>query len=896
MAEWYQQPVSHVLAAVSSSPHGLTLEEAKRRQKRHGPNELPRQASLSGFTIIINQFRSTIILILVSASLISFGLGDYVDAWVIAAAVIINVVVGWLQEFRAERSLQRLREAVAFTCVVRRDGKEFQIPATEVVVGDIIVLRSGDRVAADARLIETNGLMVNEAALTGEPYPIEKNNHELSATAGIGDRTNMVFVGTAATGGSGDAVVVAIGAASEIGRIATLVSTTKEEATPLQRQLQKLGVMLSYIILGICALIFILGIASDRGVIEMFTTAVAVAVAAVPEGMVIGITVILTIGMQRMLRHQALTRKLVAAETLGSTSIICTDKTGTLTEGEMHVAGIISGGNEFATEKLERDGTYGEDLLLLLRIGMLCNDAFVENEDAPLKQWKVVGNPTERALLVAGDKLGLRQSVEQKAMPRVDTLGFTSDRKYMMTLHHVPGKKHLRLLAKGAPERILARADRVFEDGAVKKLLPKRRAELEHHFNRLSATGLRLLALAYTDVSEKIKGFNDLAVPETTLIFVGFVFIKDPIRPGVAETIRDVRGAGVRVAMITGDHRNTARAIAAELGLPHEDKNIIDGAELAVLSEHDLSRRVRDITVYARVSPEDKLRIVDALQSRGEVVAMTGDGVNDAPALRSADIGIALGSGTAVAKDTAAMVLLDNNFKTIVAAVREGRVMFDNMRKLITYLLSDSFTQVIVVSASLLISLWQKDFPLPLAAAQILWINLVTDGFPHIALTVEPEEGDVMRQLPRRKDEAIVTAQMRILIGTVSVIMAIITLGVFWWYWRATDDLVQARSVTFATLGVVTLLYAFSIKSLRHSILSKKTLNNRWLLAAIGIGLAMQVLALHLPVLQDVFVVKALNLSEWLVVLAIGGLVVMMIEGVKKKFYHQASAHVSPHS
>lgn len=897
MVKWYQKPVAEVMKELQSGPQGLSAEEAKIRLKHDGYNELPKQPPIPGLKIFLNQFRSAIILILVSASMISFGLGDFIDAWVIAAAVIINVIVGWLQEFRAERSLEQLRSAVAFNAVVIRDGKEFQIPAREVAVGDIMLLRSGDRIPADARLIEVDSFTVNEAALTGEPYPIDKQAREVTDDVNLGDRKDMVFVGTTVSSGTATAIVVATGLKSEIGRVAELVRTTKEEPTPLQHQLQKLGVSLSYIILSICIVIFAIGVLANRDVVEMFTTAVAVAVAAVPEGMVIGITVILTIGMQRMLRQRALTRKLVAAETLGSTSIICTDKTGTLTEGEMHVAGVVASEGEYATDQLTTDEHYGEELLMILKIGILCNDAFVENEDAPLKNWKVVGNPTERALLVAGDKLGLRKTKEEKEMPRVDTIGFNSDRKYMLTLHKLPNKKHLRVLAKGAPERILASADRILTKGDAKHLTDERRKHLEQEFNRLSSTGLRLLALAYTDVSEKVRSFEDITVAETKFVFAGFVFIKDPLRAGAADTVKQVRQAGVKVAMITGDHANTARAIATELGLPHEPQNIIDGAELAQLSEHDLTRRVKDITVYARVSPEDKLRIVDALQARGEVVAMTGDGVNDAPALRSADIGVALGSGTAVAKETAAMVLLDNNFKTIVAAVREGRVMFDNMRKLITYLLSDSFTQVIVIGASLIIGLWVEDFPLPLAAAQILWINLITDGFPHIALTVEPGEKENMREKPRKKDEPIISREMRTLIAVVSSIMAVITLSLFWYYWHSTGDVDRARSVAFAALGIDTLLFAFSVKSLRYSILSKQTFNNPWLIAAIGLGLVMQIMALHLPPLQRVFQVVPLTLNEWLLVLGTGAVVIMLIEIVKKIFVQRnESVHAYPHA
>lgn len=891
MPAWYQESVEAVFKKVNSQISGLTVVEAQRRLKVNGPNSLPKERRLSGLGIMINQFRSAMVLILVGASTISFALGDLIDGWVIAAAVIINVVVGWAQEAKAERALDRLRQAVSFASIVRRDGKDHQVDAADIVVGDIVILQSGDRIPADARLIVVQSLSVNESALTGEPYPVEKSTGALEHERGVADRTNLVFLGTSVTGGDGEAVVVATGKQTELGRIAELVKATREEATPLQSQLQRLGRTLSYIILSISLAIFGVGILLERDAVEMFTTAVAVAVAAVPEGMIIGITVILTIGMQRMLKKKALTRKLVAAETLGSTTVICTDKTGTLTEGQMHVAGVIAASGEYDPDQPPHDHEFGEEVVDVLTIGMLCNDAFVENEDAPLKDWKVIGNPTERALLVAGNRLGFLKTAEEKKFPRLDSVPFSSERKYMMTLHRAAGTKHHRLLAKGAPERILALSNRVKEHGTVKHLTEARRQKLLKRFDQLSGTGLRLLAFAYRDVPSKVRSFADIDEANAALIFTGFVFIKDPLRPAVTETIKQVRQAGVKVAMITGDHRHTAAAIAAELGLPHENGHLIDGDELRRMSDHELSQRAQAVAVYARVSPEDKLRIVDALQARDEVVAMTGDGVNDAPALRSADIGIALGSGTAVAKETASMVLLDDNFNTIVSAVREGRVIFDNIRKLIAYLLADSFTQVIVIGASLLIGMWVRDFPLPLLAAQILWINLITDGFPHIALTVEPEEPESMRQPPRPKKESIVSRQIRALVISVSTIMAVMTLALFWYYWHTTGDEALARSVAFAALGVNTLLYAFSIKSLRHPIISRLTFNNPWLIVAVLLGLGLHLLALYLPALQRVFQITTLEPQHWLPIILAGLVVVSLVEVVKTRFIPRHAHH-----
>ncbi|MFH0951880.1 MAG: HAD-IC family P-type ATPase [Patescibacteria group bacterium] len=889
---WYQQSVDKILKKIKSDNKGLSSDEVKKRLVHDGPNELPKPPVAPRIKVLVNQFRSAMVLILVAASAISFSLGDIVDGWVIAAAVIINVLVGWVQEYRAERSLESLREAITFTTVVFRDGQEREIGTNEIVVGDIIVLRSGHRVPADARIIEATSLYSNEAALTGESYPVEKDGKIIEEDKPVADQKNMVFMGTTIDQGEGRAVVVATATKTEIGKIAKLVKDTKEEQTPLQKQLQSFGRSLSYVILAISIIIFAVGVMADRPVVEMFTTAVAVAVAAVPEGLIIGITVILTIGMQRMLKQNALTRRLLAAETLGSTSVICTDKTGTLTEGKMHVAGIITTDGEYETDSIKQADNQAIGLINLLRIGMICNDAFVENEEADLKDWKVVGNPTEQALLVAGDKLGFRKTALDKDMPRLDTLPFNSDRKYMMTLNRVDGQQHHRMLVKGAPERILAMSAEVDKNGKVVKITKAHVDKYKDQFDRLSSKGLRLLAFAYRDVSNKMNKLTEYDFTKPGLIFTGFVVIKDPLRPNVSETIKEVQQAGVRVAMITGDHRNTAKAIAGELGLPNEDINTIDGTELNKLSDHELADRAETITIYARVSPKDKLRIVDALQSHGEVVAMTGDGVNDAPALRSADIGIALGSGTAVAKETASMVLVDNNFKTIVAAVRQGRVIFDNMRKLFTYLLADSFTQVILIGLSLLISIWLKDFPLPLIAAQILWINLITDGFPHIALTVEPEEKEIMKEPPRSPKISIISSQMKIMIALISVITALITLGLFWYYWHTTGDTELARSVAFAALGVDTLLFAFSVKSFRYSILSKKTFNNLWLIGAVGIGMVMQLLAMYLPALQNVFQIVSIGLAEWIPVIISAAAVILFIEITKKIFIRREKQHV----
>ena len=660
--DWYKLPYEEALKILGTSKNGLEKEEVEKRKKIYGLNQLPPSAKLPNLVILLNQFRSSLVYILVIAAIITFSLGDFIDAYVIIAAVIINVIVGFLQEARAQRALERLREIIEFRAFVIRAGKEESVNIKDLMPGDIIVLKAGDKVPSDSRIITCKNLKVNEASLTGEPFPIEKNNRKIDKDVSLPDRMNMVYMGTTVTEGTAQALVVATGLETQIGQIAKLIRETKEEETPLQKRLSGFSQWLAWAILIICLVLFFVGLLSGKSFLEMLTISVAVAVAAIPEGLIITVTIILSIGMMKILKHKALVRKLIAAETLGSTTVICTDKTGTLTEGLMHVANIITHEHDLETDKhdfTQRNGD--ESFNLALKIGMLCNDAFVENEDDDLRNWEVVGNPTERALLVAGDKLGLRKSHLDKAYPRLDEIPFDSDCKYMVTLNRFDREQNI-ILMKGAPEKILAMCDQVDSDGQIIKLTQEKKDVLTKQYAVLSNKGLRILALAFKKVPKEYDTLTGFEKEERkSLVFIGFLGIKDPLRPEAKRTVKICQEAGMKVVMMTGDHKLTARAIAEELGLKAKAENIIEGEELDKISDHELKNRVRDISVYARVSPKDKLRIVDAWQANNEVVAMTGDGVNDAPALKAADIGIALGSGTDVAKETADIVLLDNN-------------------------------------------------------------------------------------------------------------------------------------------------------------------------------------------------------------------------------------------
>jgi Ca2+-transporting ATPase len=695
--------------------------------------------------------------------------------------------------------------------------------------------------------------------------------------APLGDRINMVFTGTMVTRGSGEAIVTETGANTEIGKIAALLSQTKEQATPLQKKLDRFGRSIALAVLLICALIVVIGLVRGEPFVEIFTTAVAVAVSAIPEGLVVAVTIILAIGMQRTLKRNGLVRNLQAAETLGSTSVICTDKTGTLTEGNMQVVSLVTKDYHFDdVNQVERHEEQGlKELLFALNIGMLCNDAHVV-ESSNLEETSIVGNLTERALLQAAMNVGLQQKKLLKAQPRVATIPFDSKIKYMATLHeHPEGGK--RIYLKGAPEKMLQMSVHIRTGAESKPFTSDIRKEFDEQFTEISQSGLRLLGLGYKDVPADQTELTEKDIEEIT--FVGFVGIKDPLRPNIQETFDLTSRAGVHTVMITGDHKLTATAIAKELGFVITKDSIVTGDELHNMSQEELNRRVQDITVYARVSPEDKLNIIQAWQANGFVVAMTGDGVNDSPALKAADIGVALGSGTDVAKEAADMVLLDDNYQSIVAAVEEGRGIFDNIRKVVMYLVSDAFSEVVLIVTSLLLGL-----PLPVTAAQILWINLVGDSFPSIALTLEPKEKETMSEPPRAQDEPVMNKEMKLLVVIITIITGIGSLLLFIYFWNKTGDLAYARTIVFANLAVDSLLYLFAIRSLRQPILKSRLFSNWWLIGSVFASFGIQLVGIYVPFFQGLLKTVNIGWYEWMWVFIEAAIVITLIEIIKYVF------------
>ncbi|MBU0597987.1 HAD-IC family P-type ATPase [Patescibacteria group bacterium] len=887
--QYYNLSREEALKGLATSYSGLSSEEVSKRLNTYGKNKLPEEKPFSFWLLFLRQFKSALIYILLIAALVSFFLQDYINMYVILAAVGINVIVGFIQEFRAQKALEKLRRIVTLYARVRRNGREMEIKTEDIVPGDIVILSAGQKISADIRITQAVDLKIDEASLTGESFPIKKTDDKLSSAVIIAEQKNMAFMGTTVVAGTGEGVVVNTGHKTELGKIATLIKDTKEESTPLQKKLASLGRMLGIIILIISFFIFLVGIILKYDLKEMFTTAVALAVAAIPEGLVVVLTVILAIGMQRILKQKSLVRKLIAAETLGSITVICTDKTGTLTEGEMRVVKIITHDKTLNTDR-HTDSKKAEEIpaksfFLALKIGVLSSDAHIENPDEAIEHRTVIGMPTEKALVLAAAQTGMDLDQLNKENPRYEVVPFESDKRFMATLNK-SRKDEKTIYFKGAPEVILGSAKKIDLDGKIVNLEEKKKNKLRAEYESLSSEGLRILALGFKEVDKNYSNLRDDPAILENLTFVGFAGIKDPLRREAKQTIKLCQEAGIRPVMLTGDHRLTAQAIAKELNLPHGSKNIIEGGEFEKLDEKKLKSRIADISVYARVNPGDKLRIIDAWQDRGEVVAMTGDGVNDAPALKSADIGVALGSGTDVAKETADIVLLDNNFSTIVKAVEQGRIIYDNIKKVVLYLMSDSFTEMIIISLSLLLG-----WPLPLLAAQILWINLVTDGFPNIALTVEPGEPDIMKQKPVAPKKSIVDFEMKFLIFFISLITGLLALGIFYYVWKTTGDLDKARTMTFAAVAIDSLLYVFSCRNLRHSIWHRKIFSNKYLILAVLAGFLVQLPAIYLPFFQNVFQTVSLSFADWLMVISLGLITIIAIEISKWLFLHKKIAH-----
>jgi len=864
---WYDLPVEGAFQSLGSSPRGLTDEEARERLARFGPNELRRERGISPLAILLEQFKSILIIILLIAVIISVSLGEYLDGGVIFAIVLASAVLGFVQEYRAERAMEALQEMAAPTATVRRNGQETEITAKELVPGDIVLLKTGDRIPADLRLIEAVNLTVDEAPLTGESTPVEKVTRAIEGEElPVGDRANMAYMGTAANYGRGGGVVVSTGMATEFGKIASMLQEVGKEQTPLQINLDRVGKWLGGVALGITALVAALGVVRGHELLEMFIWGVSLAVAAVPEALPAVVTISLAIGVQRIARRHAIIRKLPAVETLGCTTVICSDKTGTLTQDEMTVRRLyvngrvieVSGVGYEPSGDFYVDGNpYGphldEHLQTLLQAATLCNDTRLTQTN---EVWKITGDPTEGALVVVAAKAGLAKEELERRSPRVDEIPFSSETKRMTTVHVTPQGRHA--YAKGAPEVILGSCTHVFQNGESVALDEKEREAILEMAGRMAGDALRVLAMAYKPLPPDAQGTEGI---EEEMVFLGLAGMIDPPRKESKHSIELCEKAGIESVMITGDHKVTAMAVARELGLLKEGI-ALSGAELDQLNDEEFEKIVEKVEVYARVSPAHKMRVVEALQRKGHITAMTGDGVNDAPALKKADIGIAMGiTGTDVSKEAADMVLTDDNFASIVAAVEEGRGIFDNIKKYLMFLLSCNAGEITIMLIAGLVGL-----PLPVVAIQLLWINLTTDGFPALALAIDPADPDIMERPPRSPREGVFTPGVLMSIAVIAVMMPATILPVFLWRTR-TVELIEAQTVAFTMITMFEIFRVFSCRSERHSIFKLGFFTNRWLVYAAIASVLMQMAVVYLPPLQSAFNTVALSPMDWALVL-----------------------------
>ncbi len=909
----YQQSADDVVAMLGSdAQQGLSPEEAHRRLEQYGLNELQAEAPVPGWRKFLAQFQDALVILLLIATAISLAVWVYerdsplpYEAIAIFGIVLFNGILGYVQESRAEKSVEALRAMAASQATVIRGGERQRVPATHIVPGDILLIEEGDTIPADGRLIQSTALQIAEAALTGESLPVSKDIRLLDEESGLGDRHNMVFSGTAATYGRGKAIVTTTGMQTEMGKVAGLLHATEDEETPLQQELDRTGKLIGYVVIVIAlvivvTIILVEGVTSLSGLVDVLILGVALAVAAVPEGLPAIVTAVLAIGVQRMVKRHAIIRKLPAVETLGSATVIASDKTGTLTRNEMTVRVVVTAqgrvdlsGIGYAPDGAMQhngSGVINADLRneveKTLRAANLANNAVLQTHDG---RWSIQGDPTEGALLVAGQKSGLVQAEMEERFARVEEVPFSSERKLMSTVHADEEKPdRLIVFSKGAPDVLLARCTHERVGETAQPLTDARRADILKTIEQLASEALRTLGIAFRSLPANALDNGDHDQIEQDLVFLGLIGMIDPPRPEAQAAVQRARQAGIRPIMITGDHPSTAAAIARELGIMTGDRVVV-GAAIQKMSDADLDQTVRDVSVYARVNPEHKLRIVDALQRTGAIVAMTGDGVNDAPALKTADIGVAMGiTGTDVSKEASDMVLTDDNFASIVAAVEEGRSIFANIQKFLRFLLSSNIGEVLTMFFGILfagvIGLTGQGevLVLPLLATQILWINLVTDGPPALALGLDPADPGVMQRPPRPPDSRVITRQMWVGIGFVGIIMAIGTLlvldsGLPGGLIEGSGDLNYARTLAFTTLIFFQLFNVFNARSDTRSMVHG-LFQNAWLWGAVALSLLLHTLVIYTPGLQRAFSTVPLGIGDWLYCVAVASSVIWLRE------------------
>lgn len=878
---YYKQEIESVYKSLETSINGITSPEAEKRLAQYGPNELIDEVKISRLKLLLSQFKSFLIIILLFAAVVSALLGEIVDAVIILIIVILSGILGFFQEYHAEKAIEALKRMAAPTARVIRSGVQTDIQSRDLVPGDIIILQSGDIIPADSRLIEAINLKMDEASLTGESVSVEKNIETIAEDVQIAEIKNMVYLGTSVSYGKGTAIVTATGMQTELGKVAGMLKKIERRRTPLQENLDQLGRWIGIITLIVVAGVSILGVFSGFGLVDMFIWGVALAVAAVPEALPAVVTVCLGLGVRRMVKRHALVRKLPSVETLGSTTVICSDKTGTLTQDEMTVTKVYVNGTTFdvtgvgyeprgeflnSSRKVEPDTD--KHLRMLLLISALCNDSLLINEDG---KWRIKGDPTEGALVVAAAKGGIHQVEMKKTYQRIHEIPFSSERKRMTTVHLTPSGRYA--YSKGAPEVILDSCTCVYRDKQEIDLGSDERGEILKVVHSMAGNALRVMAVAYKPVPKDSNSFQE---SESEMVFVGLAGMIDPPREEVKEAIKTCTRAGIKTVMVTGDHQLTGSAVAKELGLFKDGDIVLTGAELDRINDEYLESIVENVSVYARVSPAHKMRVIDALKAKGHVVAMTGDGVNDAPALKKADIGIAMGiTGTDVSKEASDMILTDDNFASIVAAIEEGRNIFKNIRNFVLYGLTCHIGEVLTVLIAMLA--WKA---LPLIAVQILWINLITDGLPPMALSVEQPDKKLMHQPPRTPGEGIITRRMLLYGMGVGLLIAIQALVLFRWT-LDNSDLIKAQTMVF-TLIVFSLMFnAFNWRSDHMSVFSLGLFSNKSLTLAVVSTILLQLAVIYSPFMNGLFNTVPLGLADLLLIAALGSTTLIIVEGVK---------------
>jgi len=897
---WHALDTKDVLKHLKTRLTGLTTEEANERLTTLGYNEIEVDKKKAKLLLLIAQFKSPIILILFAAALISLIASKLISVYVILIVIIFNSLIGFFQEYQAEKSLEALKSMSAPEAEVLRDCTELggctekRIKAREIVPGDIVLIDSGDIIPADARLYETINLEIDEAVLTGESLPVQKNVNTLKDDVIVAERKNIVFSGTVVTKGRGKAIVVNTGINTELGKISQLLKETEKIKTPLQKRISRLGIFLALLAILFSSIVFIFGLLRGFEFLEIFLFALSTMVSAIPEGLPAAISIALAIGVNKMAKRNAIVKKIQAIDTIGAVSIICTDKTGTLTTNQITAREILIEDNHFSITGVgfTPEGIYeknGEPIAIeeidqlknFLEIITLCNDSRLrqhELNDGYI--WEIYGDPTEGSLIVASQKAGIHKEILEDQYPRIDEIPFTSEEKYMATFHESKNNM-IKICVKGASEKILNRCQKIIKNNGIKELTPDKKKALLEQSNSIASRGLRVLGVAYQEIqtSQLDSTKRNILQEKSDLIMIGFIGMIDPPRPEVKAAIKTCKNAGIKVKMITGDHALTAKAIGKEIGLIGESDKIITGLELDHLTESELDEIVEDTSIFARVSPLHKFQIVRSLQKKGHVVSMTGDGVNDAPALKEADVGIAMGiTGTDVTKEAADIVLVDDNFSSIVNAVEEGRVASENIKKIIRFLLTTNISEIIIILLSLIFLI---NHPLIFTSILILWINLVTDGSLTITLAKEPKEEDIMNFPPPNTDEKILNRKLMINLLYIAAIMALGTIGMFL-YGYSDQNLIRAQTMAFITLAMFQVFNALNCRSNDRSIFKIKIWSNRSFIVGFVISVFLLILVTIIPMFQVILGTVALSITDWVIVILVS-LSILLADEIRKE-------------